>query len=130
MGSAAAAATTDAILHDAAAAHPINWVSRTTLPELVALIAEARAMVTNDSGPMHVAAVLGTPVVAIFGPTHPGRTGPYGPGHRVLSQRAACSPCFRRECLYASGPQALCCLKSVAADEVERHLEEIWTLKS
>jgi heptosyltransferase I len=125
VGGAAAAPMVDAILREAADARPANWVNRTTLPELAALIAESRAMVTNDSGPMHVAAAVGTPVVAIFGPTDPGRTGPYGPGHHVLDRRAPCAPCFRRHCLYAGGDKALCCLKNVPADEVARHLEEV-----
>jgi ADP-heptose:LPS heptosyltransferase len=93
---------------------------------MVAVIAEARAMVTNDSGPMHVAAAVGTPVVAVFGPTNPCRTGPYGPGHHVLSGRAPCSPCYRRECIYGVGPQTLCCLTSIAAEEVAQHLLEVW----
>ena len=86
-------------------------------------------MVTNDSGPMHVAAAVGTPVVAIFGPTNPRRTGPYGPGHQVLAGRAPCSPCYRRRCLYAVGPQALACLAGVGADEVARRLLDVWKAK-
>ena len=125
VGSGAAEPMARQILEAAAAAQPIDLVNRTTLKEMVALTAEARAMVTNDSGPMHVAAAVGTPVVAIFGPTHPGRTGPYGHGHRVLAGDAPCRPCFRRECLYAKGPRALACLTSVAAEEVARHLLEI-----
>jgi lipopolysaccharide heptosyltransferase I len=110
----------------AAAAQPVDLTHRTTLRELVALIAEARAIVTNDSGPMHVAAAVGTPVVAVFGPTNPVRTGPYGPGHRVIAGRAPCSPCYRRECPYKGGPQALCCLKNIASEEVARLLLETW----
>jgi heptosyltransferase I len=127
VGSAAAAEISRAVAQAAPEARPVDLVNRTNLKELVALIADARAMVTNDSGPMHVAAAVGTPVVAIFGPTDPDRTGPYGPGHRVLARRAECSPCFRRQCLYAGGPQALCCLKNVAAEEAARNLLEIWT---
>ena len=110
----------------AASAKPIDLVNRTSLKELVAVIAESRALVTNDSGPLHVAAVVGTPVVAIFGPTDPGRTGPYGPGHRVLTGQAPCRPCFRRRCLYAGGPQALCCMKNVSAEDVAARLKEAW----
>ena len=121
-----AAAVVNRAIGRAASVKPIDLVNHTTLKELVAVIAEARAMVTNDSGPMHVAAAVGTPVVAVFGPTDPGRTGPYGPGHHVLAKRAACSPCFRRRCPYAGGPQALCCLTNVPADEVARGLVEVW----
>jgi len=128
VGSAAAAAVGHEVAQ-AAKARPVDLTNRTTLKELVALIAAARVLVTNDSGPMHVAAAVGTPVVAIFGPTHPGRTGPRGEGHRVLAERAPCSPCYERRCLYAGGPQALCCLKNIAADEVARHVREIWNWK-
>ncbi|MBE3100251.1 MAG: lipopolysaccharide heptosyltransferase I [Planctomycetes bacterium] len=129
-GSAAATDVGRRIATAAAGARPIDLSDRTTLKEMAALAAEARAMVTNDSGPMHVAAAVGTPVVAVFGPTHPGRTGPYGPGHHVLVGKAPCRPCFRRECLYSSGPRALACLLTVTAEEVARHLMEVWRAKA
>ena len=65
---------------------------------LPALFSTATAMITNDSGPMHIAAALGIPVVAMFGPTSATRTGPYGTGHHVLSGQVSCSPCFSRVC--------------------------------
>jgi heptosyltransferase I len=65
---------------------------------LPALLSKATAIITNDSGPMHIAAALGIPVVAMFGPTSASRTGPYGTGHRVLSGQVSCSPCFSRVC--------------------------------
>jgi len=68
---------------------------------LPALLSKATAMITNDSGPMHIAAALGVPVVAIFGPTSAARTGPYGDGHQVLTSRIPCSPCFSRVCRHA-----------------------------
>ncbi len=83
--------------------------ARTTLPvlgadldpvELAAVLARARCAVTNDSGPMHLAGAVGTPVVALFGATDPGRTGPSGSPSRVLDRYVFCSPCFRTECPY------------------------------
>ncbi len=65
---------------------------------LPALLSSASAMVTNDSGPMHIASALGVPVVALFGPTSAIRTGPYGDGHDVLTGQVPCSPCFSRVC--------------------------------
>ncbi|MBL8038956.1 MAG: lipopolysaccharide heptosyltransferase II [Nitrospira sp.] len=65
---------------------------------LPALLSTASAMITNDSGPMHVASALGVPVVAMFGPTSAVRTGPYGDGHSVLTGQVPCSPCFSRVC--------------------------------
>jgi len=74
---------------------------QTTLRELMALLKLCRVLLTNDSGPMHVAAALGTPVVVPFGSTSPELTGPGLPGdprHRLLKSDAPCSPCFLREC--------------------------------
>lgn len=68
--------------------------------ELAALLASARLLVANDSGPMHLAAAVGTPVVAFFGPTDPGRTAPLGSPSRILDRYVFCSPCFLKECPY------------------------------
>jgi heptosyltransferase-2 len=79
----------------------VNLADRTTLRELMALLKSCRVLLTNDSGPMHVAAALGTPVVVPFGSTSPELTGPGLPGdlrHHLLKSDAACSPCFLREC--------------------------------
>lgn len=65
---------------------------------LPALLSKAAAMITNDSGPMHIAAACGVPVVAMFGPTSAIRTGPYGASHHVLAGPVSCSPCFSRVC--------------------------------
>ncbi|MCL4500504.1 MAG: lipopolysaccharide heptosyltransferase I [Deltaproteobacteria bacterium] len=77
---------------------PLLLAGRTTLPELAAVLRQARFMVTTDTGAMHLAAALETPVVAVFGPTAPWRTGPFGEGHQVVRQDLACSPCFQRRC--------------------------------
>lgn len=71
---------------------------RTPLPVLAAVFRRARAVLATDTGPLHLAVAMGTPVVALFGPTDPGYTGPHGPGHRVVRQAVPCSPCFRRTC--------------------------------
>jgi heptosyltransferase-2 len=65
---------------------------------LAAVLAHLDLLVTNDSGPMHLAAALGVPCLALFGPTDPRRTSPAGEGHRVLYTDRWCSPCFRRRC--------------------------------
>ncbi len=78
-----------------------NLAGRTSLRELCAALKVCDAALTNDTGPMHVAAAVGTPVVAPFGSTSPELTGPGLPGeprHRLLKSAAPCSPCFRREC--------------------------------
>ena len=76
----------------------IDLAGATTVGLLPALLSKASLLITNDSGPMHVAAAVGTPVVALFGPTSAARTGPYGVGHDVLTGKIPCSPCFSRTC--------------------------------
>jgi heptosyltransferase-2 len=79
----------------------INFAGKTSLRQLMALLKECRVLLTNDTGPMHVAAALGTRVVVPFGSTSPELTGPGlpgGPEHALVRSDAACAPCFRREC--------------------------------
>jgi 3-deoxy-D-manno-octulosonic-acid transferase/heptosyltransferase-1 len=71
---------------------------KTSLKELGAIYERAAFVVSTDTGPMHLAAAVGTPVAALFGPTAPWRTGPYGPGHQVIRLGLPCSPCFKRRC--------------------------------
>lgn len=91
----------------------IDLSGRTTLPQLAALLKRAALLVTNDSGPMHLAVAVGTPVVAIFGPTDPRAVGPYGTGHTVLKKDIDCSLCTRKQCV-----KELACLSAISVDEV------------
>jgi len=90
----------------------INLEGRTSLRELAALYRRVSLLVTTDSGPMHLAAAVGTPVVAIFGPTSPARTGPYGEGHIVVQKGLSCVPCFLKHC------ETKKCMKEISAEEV------------
>ncbi|MEP6685937.1 MAG: lipopolysaccharide heptosyltransferase II [Verrucomicrobiota bacterium] len=90
-----------------------NRIDQTTLDQLIAELRECELLLTNDTGTMHLATLLGVPVVAIFGSTEPSLTGPLGSGHRVLRHQVECSPCFLREC-----PIDFRCMKAVSADEV------------
>src|SRR2546427_12359609 len=90
---------------------PIDLMGQTTLKDLIALLRRARLLITNDSGPMHLAAAVGTPVIALFGPNDPARTGPYGAGHTGLRSRVPCSPCFSRRLTTAATTE---CLTSLA----------------
>jgi heptosyltransferase II len=79
----------------------INLAGKTSLRELMALLKSCCVLLTNDTGPMHVAAALGVPVVAIFGSTSPELTGPISSNevqHQIIKSNAQCSPCFLREC--------------------------------
>lgn len=85
---------------------------------LPALLSTAAVMITNDSGPMHIAAACGVPVVALFGPTSAIRTGPYGANHHVLAGSVSCSPCFSRICRHR--PEMECLQLIQTAHVVER----------
>ena len=76
----------------------VNLAGRTSLKELAALYSRADLLISTDTGPMHLAAAMETPVVALFGPTAPWRTGPYGDHHQVLFSKDPCAPCFKRTC--------------------------------
>lgn len=76
----------------------MNMAGRTSLRELCAVISECDALVTNDSGPMHIGYAVGTPLVAIFGSTSPELTGPPAEGSAVIRKEVPCGPCFEREC--------------------------------
>jgi heptosyltransferase I len=80
----------------------INLVGRTSLAQLAALIERADLVIANDTGPMHIAAALGRPLVALFGPTNPVRTGPYKREASVVRIDIPCSPCYSRRCWHKS----------------------------
>lgn len=102
-------------LRESAPARTLDLTGRTTLPEMVEWIRLGELMITNDTGPMHVAAALGKPVVALFGPTEPARTGPYGQTGQVLRRALACAPCLKSRC---SSARPLECLTSIRPEEV------------
>jgi lipopolysaccharide heptosyltransferase I len=76
----------------------ISFAGKTDLKELIEIMRGAQFVVSNDSGPMHIAAALGIPVFAIFGPTDPLKTGPYGKGHTTIQAELPCIRCFRKKC--------------------------------
>jgi lipopolysaccharide heptosyltransferase II len=93
--------------------HCVNRIGQTTLDQLIDELRQCRLLLTNDTGTMHLAALLGVPVVAVFGSTEPHLTGPLGNGHIILRHHVECSPCFLREC-----PIDFRCMKAVSVDEV------------
>ena len=90
----------------------VSLAGKTNLRELIAIISRANFIVSNDSGPMHIAAALNVPVFAIFGPTDPSRTGPYGKGHTIIREDILCSPCFRKSC------DEMKCMKDLSVEKV------------
>jgi lipopolysaccharide heptosyltransferase II len=93
--------------------HCINRIGQTTLQQLIDELQTCRLLLTNDTGTMHLAALLGVPTVAIFGSTEPRLTGPLGDIHVILRHHVECSPCFLREC-----PIDFRCMKAVTVDDV------------
>ncbi len=89
-----------------------NFAGETGLKELAALYERCRLLISTDTGPMHLAAAMGCPVVALFGPTAPWRTGPYGQGHRIVRAPIVCSPCFRKHCSHMT------CMREITPDQV------------
>jgi heptosyltransferase I len=91
---------------------PLNLAGEIGLKELAYLYTRCRLVISTDTGPMHIAAAMNTPVVALFGPTAPWRTGPYGRAHRVIREELPCSPCFKKKCSHRT------CMRSLTVDRV------------
>ncbi len=96
-----------------------DLTNRTTFPELLAVLRAADGVISSDSGPMHLAAALGRPLVAVFGPTAPGKTGPWTANSRVVRLDLACAPCESRRC---RNPERLACLERIGPEEILRAL--------
>ena len=94
-------------------AKPVLLSGQTSIRELMAVIRRCGLFVTNDTGPMHIAAAFGIPVVAVFGPTDSRTTSPTGDGHTIVRHPVECSPCLLREC-----PIDHRCMTRISVDEV------------
>ena len=101
----------------------LDLTGKVSLPEMVEWIRLSKLMVTNDTGPMHIAAALGTPVVALFGPTEPRRTGPYRQLEHVVRIDLPCAPCMSPRCRYVKPLECLRAIQPAAIlDVVHRRL--------
>jgi heptosyltransferase-2 len=104
----------------AAGRQSMNFAGKTSLGELIEMVAACELLLTNDSGPMHIASALGIPTVAIFGATDDEATGPTGTWSRVVRETVECSPCLLREC-----PIDHRCMLRVSAERVTREASEL-----
>ncbi len=99
--------------------HVVNMAGKTTMRELASLLQKCSLLLTNDSGPMHLADALDVPVVALFGSTCDIRTGPYRRNGVMIHKRVTCSPCFRRTC-----PIDFRCMNEISVEEVLHAVEQ------
>ena len=99
----------------------LDLCGQTSLPEMVEWLRLSQLMITNDTGPMHAAAALGKPLVGLFGPTEPRRTGPYGHLDDVLRIDLPCSPCLKSYCVYEKPNE---CLKAISPAMVFERVRE------
>jgi len=98
----------------------LDATGRTSLKQLAAVLHNAAFLLTNDSGPMHLAAAVGTPVVALFGPTDPARIGPYGAGHQIVQAKVECAPCSKRDC-----PEKQPCITMLGVEPVRQACQRV-----
>ncbi|MEX2130170.1 MAG: lipopolysaccharide heptosyltransferase II [Pseudohongiellaceae bacterium] len=108
-------------LSDTAKKHCLNLAGQTTLKQAINLISRATAVVSNDSGLMHIAAALDKPVVALYGSTSPDFTPPLADKVKLLFTDIDCRPCFQRQCPLGH----LRCLTELAVDRVYRELQDL-----
>ena len=99
----------------------LNLVGKTSILQLGALLERCAVCLTCDSGPMHIAAAVGTPTIALFGPTDPVRHKPYGAGHTVVERPVVCRPCYKQKCYRQDAPHL--CMMEIDPAEVVKTLE-------
>ncbi|MDL2260066.1 glycosyltransferase family 9 protein [Deltaproteobacteria bacterium OttesenSCG-928-K17] len=111
------AAVAQAICEALPPGRALNLCGRTSLPALGAILADSRAVVTCDTGPMHLAAAVGAGGLALFGPTKPNRTGPFGGGFEIVQPKLDCLGCLKKRC---DRP----CLSLLTAEDVYARLKD------
>jgi len=98
----------------------LDLTGKSSLKELAYLYKKCAVVISTDTGPMHVAAAMKSPlVIAIFGPTSPFKTGPYGSKHKVIRAGLECSPCFNKKC------DDMSCMKEITVDMVFEAIKEV-----
>ena len=102
----------------------LNLCGATSLPEMIEFLRGCDLLITNDTGPMHVAAALGKPLLALFGPTAPERTGPYGQIHNVLRIALPCAPCLKSDCHFEKPNE---CLRALSPAQVVQRVPAVFS---
>lgn len=102
-------------------AAPLNLIGKTSVRQMMAVLSLSRLVVTNDSGPMHVAAAFGVPIVAVFGPTDHTTTSPLAQNCRIIRKEVDCAPCLLRQC-----PTDHRCMEMIGVEDVMAGIREIW----
>ncbi len=105
--------------------HVHNLAGELSFDELGALLEHAALFLGNDTGAMHLAAAVGTPTVAVFGPSDPRRYGPYGAGHRAVWNPPDCAPCFDRG-RWNTACQRFRCIEAVSVEDVWQAVARVW----
>ncbi|VAX17537.1 ADP-heptose--lipooligosaccharide heptosyltransferase II [hydrothermal vent metagenome] len=102
--------------------NPLSLVGATDIQTLAGVFSRLSLYITNDTGPMHLAAAIGTPVIALFGPTSPAETKPLDKNAEVIYHGADCAPCWKRSC-----PLDHRCMTAITVDEVEKEaIRKLW----
>ena len=105
--------------------NPANIAGRTSLQEVIALMAKLDLFITNDSGPLHLAYAVGTPTISLYGPESPARYGPIGPKHSTIFKGIDCSPCINFKNLKRSDcKENARCMREITVSEIFALLEE------
>jgi len=100
---------------------PLNLIGKTSVREMMAVLSLCRLVVTNDSGPMHVAAAFGTPIIAVFGSTDHSTTSPLADTCRIIRKEVDCAPCLLRQC-----PTDHRCMEAIGVEDVMAGVHELW----
>lgn len=108
-------------IEEAMQSQPLNLIGKTSVRQLMAVLSLCRLIITNDSGPMHVAAALGTPIVALFGSTDHTTTSPLAGNFRVVRKDTPCAPCLKRTC-----PTDHACMEAITVEDVLKAVREIY----
>lgn len=106
------------LIQDHANARIVNLIGKTTLKQLACVLQKSKLFIGGDTGPMHLAAAMGSRVIALFGPSDALRNGPYGTQNFIIKAEISCSPCFKRTC------DTIDCMRNITVADVVSKIEQ------